>query len=104
MSDEIKIGDAVTLQHGGQQMTVEDVASGICSCVWHDGQGLYQSCEFLAECLRKISTDNRVADLVEELRDLSSAQYGYMAANNQSVEKLNMGGGITISIARPTIA
>ena len=57
---EIKVGDAVTLSHGGQRMTVVRLVHNVhedkdmCACAWHLQDGTTGTVEFPDECLRRV--------------------------------------------------
>ena len=61
MNEKINVGDAVTLQHGGQKMTVESSGIGngkvLCHCIWHDSDGRPQSVSVRPECLKKVNAE-----------------------------------------------
>lgn len=52
MSEELKVGDVVQLQSGGERMTVEYIDDGDISCVWFEGKQP-QRATFVAGVLRR---------------------------------------------------
>lgn len=52
MSEELKIGDVVQLQSGGERMTIEYIDEGDISCVWFEGKQPQRN-TFAAGVLRK---------------------------------------------------
>ena len=100
MNDEIKVGDAVTLQHGGQKMTVARVVNSYCRCGWHDRDGHYQAADFTSEYLRKISTGDRVNELLSALEGLSTDPSVYSQSPREETTTMVIG-DIRVTIVRP---
>lgn len=101
MNEEIKVGDAVTLQHGGQEMTVGHIKNGMCYLDWHDRDGHNQVMGVDPVCLKKISTGDRLEQLLGELRELSSGDIRYSQSPREETTTLMMGGGVRVTIVRP---
>ena len=102
MNEEIKVGDAVTLQHGGQKMTVGHIENGKCYCDWHDRDGQNQVLGVLGVCLRKISTGDRIEQLITELTGLCVSGYGHETTSSE-VTTLVMSDKLKISITKSLI-
>ena len=101
MNEEIKVGDAVTLQHGGQEMTVGLIENDKCYCDWHDRDGHNQVMGIDPACLKKVSSGDRVEQLLGELRELSSGGIRYSQSPREETTTLVMDGGVRVTIVRP---
>ena len=100
MSEEIKVGDAVTLQHVGQRMTVCRNVDGHCYCDWHGLDGKNETAAYNSECLRKISTDDRAEQLLGELAGFATGPEIYSQSPREETTTMLIG-DVRVTIVRP---